>query len=254
MMKKRIIPRLDVKNNTIVKGIHLEGLRVVGTPGELARRYYENGADELLYIDAVASLYDRNGLNEIIRKAAGEIFIPMTVCGGIRKLEDIQEILKSGADKVAINTAAVRNPAFLHEAVLKFGSQCIVLSVEAKQVGEDRWEAYTETGREKSGRDVTEWIREAIGLGVGEVLITSIDMDGTKKGLDLNLIRAAAPVCSSVPMIVCGGVGCAEHLLAGFESEGVDAVSLATVLHYERMEIREVKSYLRQKKIGVRKQ
>ena len=253
MSKIRIIPRLDIKNNTVVKGIHLEGLRVVGTPGDLSYRYYVDGADELLYIDAVASLYDRNSLMEIIRKAARKIFIPMTVCGGIRKTEDINDILKSGADKVAINTAAVRNPAFLKEAVLRFGSQCIVLSVEAKKIGKQKWEAYTETGREKSWRDVVEWIREAINLGIGEVLLTSIDRDGTKKGYDLELVQAVAPICQSVPLIVCGGAGCSDHILEVLENEGVDAVSLGTILHYELLTIKALKYYLLQNNIEVRK-
>jgi cyclase len=252
MKKFRIIPRLDVKNNTIVKGIHLEGLRVVGSPGELAQRYYEESADELLYIDAVASLYDRNSLTDIIRMAAQKIFIPLTVCGGIRKVQDITDLLNSGADKVAINTAAVRNPSFLKEAVARFGSQCIVLSVEAKQTGERRWEAYTETGRERSGRDAVEWVREAIDLGVGEVLLTSVDRDGTKRGYDLALIEKVAAICTGVPLIVCGGAGAPEHVVEAARCPGVDALALGTLLHYELFSLLEIKRVLDAAEIRVR--
>ena len=243
---------MDVKNDTVVKGIHLEGLRVVGIAEGLASRYYKDGADELLYIDAVASLYERNSITQIIRKAAQNIFIPMTVGGGVRKISDIQQILKSGADKVAINTAATRRPDFLREAVLTFGAQCIVLSVEAKKIGDRKWEAYTEFGREKSGLDVAEWIHEAIDIGVGEVLITSVDRDGTKKGFDLDLIRVVAPICKSVSLVVCGGAGNDEHLLDVCEIPGVDAVSLGTILHYDMYTVNQLKCYLRDNNLSVR--
>jgi len=252
MKKFRIIPRLDVKNNTIVKGIHLEGLRVVGTPNRMAQRYYDDGADELLFIDAVASLYERNSLTDIICKAARKIFIPLTVCGGIRNIDDITNILQSGADKVAINTAAVRNPRFLKEAVARFGSQCIVLSVEAKKVGDRKWEAYTETGREKSGRDVGKWIREAINLGVGEVLLTSVDRDGTKRGYDLLLIDEVVKVCRSVPLIVCGGAGTTEHTVQAARFHGVDALAMGSGFHYELFSIVEVKRALEKEGTMVR--
>lgn len=251
MKKIRIIPRLDIKNNTVVKGIQLEGLRVVGKPDELASKYYQEGADELLYMDAVAALYERNSLTEIIKKAASKIFIPMTVGGGIRKLDDISRILKSGADKVAINTAAVRDPGFLKDAVKKFGSQCIVLSVEAKNVGEKKWEVYTENGRERSKKDVKEWVQEAIEIGVGELLLTSIDRDGTKKGFDLELISNIAPVCK-VPFIVSGGAGKIEDIADLEQLEKIDAVAVGSAFHYEIFSIRDTKEALRENGYKVR--
>lgn len=251
MKKIRVIPRLDIKNDTVVKGIHMEGLRVVGRPSELAHKYYMQGADELLYLDAVASLYERNSLTEIIRKAAESIFIPLTVGGGIRNLDDISEILSSGADKVAINTAAVKDENVLRKAVRKFGSQCIVLSVQAKKIGDKKWEAYTETGREKSGKDVVEWIKRAISLGVGEVLLTSIDREGTKSGFDLNLISEISHICQ-VPLIVCGGAGKLEHSLEVIQNNNVDAVAIASALHYDNFSIDQLKNYLNLNNIPVR--
>jgi imidazole glycerol-phosphate synthase subunit HisF len=251
MKKIRIIPRLDIKNDTVVKGIHLEGLRVVGKPDVFARQYYQEGADEFLYMDTVASLYERNSLNEIISKAARQVFVPMTVGGGIRKLDDISQILNSGADKVAINTAAVREPAFLKEAVSKFGAQCIVLSVEAKKIGERKWEAYTESGREKSGRLVLDWVREALDHGVGEVLLTSVDRDGTKNGVDIDLIQALAPICT-VPLIISGGVGKKEDVLTAFGIPGVDALAIGSAYHYGMFSIPETKAFLMQNHVQVR--
>ena len=250
MKKVRILPRLDIKNDTVVKGIHLEGLRVVGKPAEMAYEYYKQGADELLYMDAVASLYERNSLTEIIKKAAKQIFIPLIVGGGVRKLEDISSILSSGADKVAINTAAIRNPQFIRDAVLKYGSQCIILSVEAKKTPSG-WKAYTETGREPSRYDVLEWLPQAIKLGVGEVLLTSIDTDGTKKGYDTDLIKAVAPICS-VPLIVSGGAGSPEDLLDVFQSARIEAAAVGTGLHYKDFTINLLKILLSKHQIMVR--
>jgi cyclase len=251
MKKVRIILRLDIKNDTVVKGIHLEGLRVVGKPDAFAHQYYQEGADEFLYMDTVASLYERNSLNAIISKAARQVFVPMTVGGGIRKLEDITQILNSGADKVAINTAAVREPAFLRAASNKFGAQCIVLSIEAKKIGDQKWEAYTESGREKSGREVLGWIQEALDYGIGEVLLTSVDRDGTKNGIDMDLIRAVAHICP-VPFIVSGGVGKMEHVLSAFSIPGVDAVAIGSAYHYGMFSIPETKAFLMQNHIQVR--
>jgi len=250
MKKVRIIPRLDIKNDTVVKGIHLEGLRVVGKPGEMAFEYFRQGADELLYMDAVASLYERNSLTEIIKKAAKQIFIPLIVGGGIRKLEDISSILNSGADKVAINTAAIRNPGFIREASVKFGSQCIVLSVEAKKTPSG-WKAYTETGREPSHYNVLEWISQAIELGVGEVLLTSVDTDGTKKGYEKDLIMAVASICS-VPLIVSGGAGSAEDVLDVFQSARIEAAAIGSGLHYKNFTINQIKILLSKRQIMVR--
>jgi cyclase len=250
MKKVRIIPRLDIKNDTVVKGVHLEGLRVVGKPGEMACEYYKQGADEILYMDAVASLYERNSLVEIVKKAAKRIFVPLTVGGGIRKLEDISEILNSGADKVAINTAAIRNPEFIREASVKFGSQCIVLSVEAKKTSSG-WIAYTETGREPSKYNILEWIPKAIKLGAGEVLLTSVDTDGTKRGFDMDLIKAVASICS-VPLIVSGGAKSLEDILTVFKSVSIEAAAVGTGLHYEHFTINQVKTLLGRHQIKVR--
>lgn len=251
MKKLRLIPRLDIKNNTVVKGIHLEGLRVVGRPDELAHRYYQQGADELLYVDAVASLYERNSLTEIIKAAAQRIFVPLTVGGGIRKIEDITQILHSGADKVAINTAGIREPEFLRRAVRKFGSQCIVLSVQAKRRGPGQWEAYTETGRQRTHRDALDWIRQAQELGVGEVLMTSVDAEGTKKGFDLELINAAARLCS-VPLIVSGGAGSPEHVRDVLRLPGVEAAAAASIYHYGLSSVSATKALLRASGVEVR--
>jgi imidazole glycerol-phosphate synthase subunit HisF len=247
----RIIPRLDIKNETVVKGIHLEGLRVVGSAFDLPFKYYKEGADELLYIDAVASLYGRNSLNDVIRKAAKKIFIPLTVGGGIKNIDDISLLLNSGADKVAINTAAVNNPSLIKESANKFGSQCIVISVQAKRIKNNEWEAFTETGRERSGRDVLEWIDEAISLGAGELLLTSIDNDGTKKGFDIDLIKAVTKLCS-VPIIISGGVGKLDDLsFIGLETN-INALAIGSALHYDFFSITQVKKYLRNKKLSVR--
>lgn len=251
-LKIRIIPRLDIKNNTVVKGIHLEGLRVVGTPGELARKYYAQGADELLYMDAVASLYERNSLHDIIRSAAEEVFIPLTVGGGIRTLEDIRSVLRAGADKVAINTAAVKRPEFIREASKKFGSQCIVASIEAIKTGDHCWEAYIDTGREATGVDALEWARRLVDLGAGELLVTSIDQEGMKSGMDIELISKIAQHIP-IPVIACGGVGTTRHITQMIQSSDVRAVAVASILHYNDSDIPAIKEDLARSGIGVRK-
>ena len=231
----RIIPRLDIKGPNLVKGIHLEGLRVLGKPEDFARDYYTNGADELFYMDVVASLYGRNSLTEIVSKTAQNIFVPLTVGGGIRTLEDIRGILRAGADKVAINTAAINNPKLITDGAKTFGSQCIVVSIEAKSKGHGKYEAYTDNGREKTGVDVLEWARRAVDMGAGEILITSIDHEGTGKGYDIELI---SKVSSSVgvPVIVCGGAGKKEHFLEAVTQGAADAVCAASVFHYHHSE------------------
>lgn len=249
MKKIRIIPRLDVKNNTVIKGVHLEGLRVVGVPADLAQKYYRDGADELLYMDAVASLYERNSLQDIIRRTAEEIFIPLTVGGGIRTLEDIKNILRAGADKVAINTAAIKRPEFIREATQRFGSQCIVGSIEAKKRGESRWEAYIETGRQSTGVDALEWAQQLVDLGAGELLVTSIDYEGTKKGLDLDLIKRISDSVP-VPVIACGGVGTAQHIVDLINMADVSAVACASILHYGITDITAIKKYAVQSQRG----
>lgn len=239
----RIIPRLDIKNNTIVKGIHLEGLRVVGVPAVASRAYYAQGADEILYMDVVASLYERNSLQDIVREVSQNVFVPMTVGGGIRSIKDIKELLRSGADKVAINTAAIKDPGLIREASLAFGSQCIVGSIEAKRMPNGRWEAYIDTARESTGVDALDWACELVKLGAGEILVTSIDHEGTGKGFEVPLIKAIASAVD-VPVIACGGCGSAEHVERLLEEADVSAVACASIFHYERYTIKGFKDEL----------
>lgn len=247
----RLIPRLDIKGPNVVKGIHLEGLRVVGNPGELARRYYQDGADEIIFMDIVASLYGRNNILDVVREAAQEIFVPMTVGGGIRTVEDIVDVLRSGADKVAINTQATQRPEFLREASRAVGSQAIVLSVEAKRNANGKWEALTDNGREHTGRDVLEWVREAEDLGVGEVLVTSVDQEGTRKGFDLELMAAIREVVS-VPVIACGGAGTTAHVSDLNAAADMDGISCASIFHYDTIPLPQLKQELRAEGLEVR--
>ncbi len=253
----RIIPRLDVKGPNVVKGIHMEGLRVIGTPPDLARKYFEQGADELLYMDIVASLYRRKIDTDLVRSVAEQLFIPLTVGGGISSLNDIQECLEAGADKVAINSYAVKHPEFLREAAHHFGAQCLVLSIEAKRWhfadGTQRqgWEVYTDGGREHSGRDIMEWVKEALSYGIGEILLTSVDHEGTRKGYDEELIAAIAPI-ADVPIIVNGGARDGNSLIAAINGSHADAVGLATVLHYDETTIGSLKNDLAKAGIPIR--
>lgn len=228
----RLIARLDIKGPNLIKGVHLEGLRVLGDPQAFATRYYEQGADELIYMDIVASLYGRSILTDIVRRAAHDVFVPMTVGGGIRSTEDVRDLLRAGADKVSINSAAVRRPALVSEVARRFGSQCMVLSIEAKQRAAGRWEVYTDCGRERSGIDVVEWARRGVELGAGEILVTSIDREGTRQGFDTDLIRAVAEAVS-VPVVASGGYGREGHL-APAVAAGACAVAVADALHYGR--------------------
>jgi len=247
----RLIPRLDIKGPNLIKGIHLEGLRVIGQPSLFARRYYEDGADELLYMDCVASLYGRNHLEEIIKNAVRDIFIPITVGGGIRSVEDATSILRSGADKVAINTAACHNPSLIRQIAEKFGSQCMVLSVEAKQKEARKWEAFTDNGRERTGRDVINWVAEAVDLGAGEILLTSVDREGTRKGFDLELIKAVSSAVT-VPVIASGGMGSPKDLAMAVLEGRADAVAMADILHYQRASIQDIRKEARAAQIEVR--
>lgn len=251
MPHARVIARLDIKAPNLIKGIHLEGLRKIGDPNEHARRYYEMGVDELLYMDIVASLYERNSLTDVVQYTAQNIFIPFTVGGGLRSLEDIAEVLRSGADKVAINTAAIRNPQLIKEAAKRFGSQCIVISIEAKRrANGDGWEAFTDNGREHTGKDVIEWAKEATELGAGEILITSIDQEGTRKGMDTDLIAAVAEAVS-IPVIASGGVGEPNHMVDAWR-QGADAVAIADALHYQRFNLPDIHKTMQESEISVR--
>lgn len=235
MAAVRIIARLDIKGPNLVKGIHLEGLRVLGKPEDFASRYYAQGVDELIYIDSVASLYGRQNLLDIVKRASANIFIPLTAGGGVRSIEDIRQLLRAGADKVAINTAAIGNPSLIKEASKVFGSQCIVVSIAAKERGKGRYEAFTDNGREKSGKDVFEWAHQAVDLGAGELLITGIDREGTGKGYDLDLIHTIASAVP-VPVIACGGAGKKEHCLEVIRQGSADAVCAASIFHYHRLQ------------------
>ena len=240
MRQIRLIARLDVKGPNLIKGVHLEGLRVIGAPNDFARRYYEQGADELIYIDCVASLYGRNSLGDIVQKAAQDVFIPMTVGGGVRTVDDATHLLRCGADKVAVNTGAVANPQLISDIARRFGSQCMVLSVEAKRIGHDRWEAFTDNGREDTGLDVVEWIKRGVALGAGEVLLTSVDQEGTRKGFDVALLRAVTGEVA-VPVIASGGMGSVDHLIDVVHRGQADAVAMADILHYGRATLADIR-------------
>lgn len=235
----RLIPRLDIKGPNLIKGVHLEGLRVVGDPQEYARRYYEAGADELLYMDMVASLYGRNNLSEIVERAAQDVFVPLTVGGGIRSVDDAQRLLRSGADKVAVNTAAVARPELISEIATRFGSQAMVVSIEAKAVDGRRWEVYTDCGREHTGLDVVEWAARAAALGAGELLVTSVDREGTRRGFDVALTRAVVEAVR-IPVIASGGMGEVAHLV-DVAAAGADAVAIADVLHWRRSTLEAIR-------------
>lgn len=234
-MYLRIIPRLDIKGPNLVKGIHLEGLRVLGKPEEYAKYYFETGADELLYMDVVASLFERNSLHNIITKTAKEIFIPLTVGGGIRSIEDMQSIFRAGADKVSINTAAVRNPALISTAANLFGSANIVVSIEVIKQADGLYYAFTDNGREKTGLEVLHWAKRVEDLGAGEIIITSVDKEGTGEGFDLELIKKITSLVS-ISVIAHGGAGKLEDIKAAAEIEGVSGVSMASMLHYKTLE------------------
>jgi cyclase len=251
MRNIRLIARLDIKGPNLIKGIHLEGLRVMGSPNEHALRYYLQGADELIYMDCVASLYGRNHLGDIVKAAAKDIFVPMTVGGGIRSIDDATEILRAGADKVAVNTAAVSNPQLITDIARRFGSQCMVLSIEAKQVGLNHWEVYTDNGRERTGLDVVEWVKRGVAMGAGEILLTSVDKEGTRKGFDVALVKAVSAEVA-VPVIASGGMGKPDDLLAVVNEGGADAVAMADILHYKRAEIGDIRATAENAGLGVR--
>lgn len=247
----RIAARLDIKGDHVIKGVHLEGLRRIGRPSEIARSYYNQGIDELIYIDAVASLYGRNNLLSVISDAATDIFVPITVGGGIRSLEDAKSALRAGADKVAINTAAVQDPTILNQIAETFGSQCLVLSVEAKSRGIMEWEALTDNGREKTGRDVFTWAAEAESRGVGEILVTSVDQEGTRNGFDISLLDHMRQ-CVQIPIVASGGAGCEDDVIKLANQNYCDAIACASIFHYGITTVTQIKNNLSLSGIEVR--
>lgn len=252
MLTKRIIPCLDVKEGRVVKGTNFVGLRDAGDPIELAKKYDSERADELVFLDITASHEKRKTMIDVAKNCASQVFIPFTVGGGIRTVEDIREMLKAGADKISVNSAAVKNPELIREGAKKFGSQCIVLAVDAKR-REDKsgWEIYLNGGRTATGLDCLEWIKKAVGLGAGEILLTSMDADGTKDGYDIELTRAVSESVN-VPVIASGGAGELKHFLQVLVDGKADAVLAASVFHYGKYTIREVKEYLKNNGVEVR--
>ncbi|MGY1489449.1 imidazole glycerol phosphate synthase subunit HisF [Methylobacillus pratensis] len=249
-LAKRIIPCLDVTNGRVVKGVNFLELRDAGDPVEIARRYDEQGADELTFLDITASSDNRGLILGIIEQVASQVFIPLTVGGGVREVEDVRRLLNAGADKVSINTAAVTNPQLVADAAARFGSQCIVVAIDAKQVG-DHWEIFTHGGRKASGLNAVDWARKMVELGAGELLVTSMDRDGTKMGFNLPLNRAISEAVD-VPIIASGGVGNLVHLVEGVREGGADAVLAASIFHYGEYTVRQAKEYMRDQGIEVR--
>lgn len=233
-MPIRIIPKLEIKGENLVKGVRFDGLRVLGNPHEIAKHYFDHGADELIYIDIVASLYDRNNLLEIVTKTASNIFIPLTVGGGIRTLDDIQNALIAGADKVAINTAAINEPFFISKAANRFGSSTIVVQIETQKRAEGIYEAFTNNGRESTGIDALDWAKQVIDLGAGEILLTSVDRDGTGMGIDLSLVQIVSDI-TSIPFVVGGGIGKTQDAIEAIETNRIDGLTIASCLHYEHL-------------------
>lgn len=251
MLAKRIIPCLDVAGGRVVKGIHFVDLKDAGDPVELGYRYYREGADELVFLDITATVEERKTVVNWVRRVADSIFIPFTVGGGISTIEQVQELLRAGADKVSINSAAVRHPDLLRESALAFGSQCIVLAVDAKRTN-NGWRVFINGGRVETDRDALEWIRLGEELGAGEILLTSMDRDGTQKGYDLELLQTVSG-STRIPLIASGGAGCPQHLLEGLEVGGADAVLAASIFHYDRYSIAHVKEYLARNGVVVRR-
>lgn len=242
--KNRVIARLDIKGSNLIKGISFEGLRVIGSPIEFAEKYYNEGIDELIYIDTVATLYGRNNLLDLVKKVGEKVFIPITVGGGIRSVEDARNFLNAGADKVGVNTAAVNNPEILKEISSRFGNQCLVLIIDAKKVDDNKWEVFTENGRERTGKDVVKWAQEANKLGIGEILLTSIDKDGTLKGPDIDLVIEVKKVIN-VPLVVSGGIGEINHIQNLFDKTHNYNLAIGTALHKRILKIDEIKKFLK---------
>lgn len=237
----RIIPRLDIKGPNLVKGIHLEGLRVLGNPSDFARYYYENGADELIYQDVVASLYERNSLHDIISKTAKQVFIPITVGGGLRSIDDIRSVLRAGADKVSLNTAVIKDPNLIKQASLKFGASTIVIAIEAIKQTNGEYLAYIDNGREETGVNVLKWAQQIEELGAGEIVITSVDRDGTGLGYDIDLIKMVTDAVN-IPVIAHGGPGKGSHVAQAITEGGAHAVAVASLIHYDYVKNTQFKS------------
>ena len=251
MLKNRIIPCLDVKNGRVVKGINFVKLKDAGDPVEQAKIYSDGGADEICFLDITASNENRETIIEIVRKTAKECFVPLTVGGGVRTIQNITDLLLAGADKVSINTAAVKNVDFVKEASKKFGTQCMVVAVDAKKVSDGKWEIFTQGGREKTGIDAIEFSKKAEANGAGEILLTSMDKDGTKTGYDLELLNIITKSVN-IPVIASGGAGNLEHLYEAIKTGGASAVLAASIFHYGEFTIKETKEYLKSKNVPVR--
>jgi cyclase len=251
MLSKRIIPCLDVKDGRVVKGVNFVNLRDAGDPVEIARKYSDEGADEICFLDITASHEERKTMIDVVERTAAEVFVPLTVGGGVRTIEDVRQMLLAGADKVSINTAAVNDPDFVKRASERFGSQCIVVAIDARRVSEGKWEVYTHGGRNPTGIDALEWAKKMEEYGAGEILLTSMDKDGTKSGYDIPLTRAVSRTVS-VPVIASGGAGSLDHLSEGVSDGEADAVLVASIFHYGEYTIRDAKEFMSSKGISVR--
>ncbi len=257
MLTKRIIPCLDVNNGRVVKGVNFVDLIDAGDPVEQAKLYNEQGADELCFLDITATSDNRGTILDVVSRTADEVFMPLTVGGGVRELQDIKNLLEAGADKIAINSAAIKNPEFVREAALKCGNQCIVVAIDAKRVGVDengnpKWEIFTHGGRKETGIDAVKWAQQMAEYGAGEILLTSMDKDGTKSGFDLELTRTVSDAVK-VPVIASGGVGNAQHLIEGIEIGGANAVLAASIFHFGELTIADVKSAMNDAGLPIRK-
>lgn len=251
MTSTRVIARLDIKAPNLVKGVHLEGLRIMGSPKEFAQKYYDQGADEILYQDIVASLYGRNNILDLVSETVSDIFIPMTVGGGIRSIDDVRGILRGGADKVVVNTAATKRPELISELANTFGAQCTVVAIEVIRQGPDRYGVFTDNGREPTKLDAIEWAKICCDMGAGEILVTSVDREGTGKGFDIELLQRIRDVVN-IPIIAHGGAGKPEDAVAAIKEGGADAVAIARILHHGNFTIGDVKTAMAENGIEVR--
>ena len=251
MANIRIIARLDIKGPNLIKGVRFEGVRVIGNPQKFAQKYYEEGIDEIIYMDTVASLYNRISLHDLIERTVQNVFIPITVGGGVRSVEDVKRLLRAGADKIAINTAAVKRPELIREVAHRFGSQCMVLSIEACKQSSGKWEAYIDNGREHSDLEVISWAKQGAAFGAGEILLTSVDRDGTCKGFDIDLVKEVSEAVS-IPVIASGGMGKPDDFIHVVKKAKADAVAMAHILHYNKHSILEIRNNASQLGIHVR--